>query len=241
MIKLRHLLPVLFAATACLSPAADKVAMRDHLRNVRYGEILVVTGGPWRFTAHVYNTLGLNDCPQAQWEKLDHAQLRKEFHARSVILNGPRYFLMDQNSLANPGKVAAFGGLEARHLADVEATLPTVLRGRAKPYTENTVKRTTRYVFKKDRPVHELVAPDGTVYVMQTYARIIDPKLSIGDLDGLGKRLKLPKGWTYRTRVPSQDLVLTTSGTAKVLQDDLENTYQRVEKSAAASGARHAK
>jgi hypothetical protein len=221
------LVAVALVLGAPLVQAAPEYAQRSHLRNARYGEILVVTGGPFSFTGHVYNTIGLNDCPQAAWEALDPATIKKQFKARSVILNGPRYFMMDTNALAHPGGVANFGPLEARHLADLAIPLTNVLRGRSRPYTENKVARTTKYVFKKDRPVYELVSPKGVVYVMQSYARIVDPKLSESDLPTLGKRLKLPDGWQYRVRVPKEDLVLTTSGTAYVLQDDLENSYQR--------------
>jgi haloalkane dehalogenase len=202
---------------------------RTNMRGERYGEILVVTGGPLHFTGHVYNTIGLNDCPEAQWKALDPEKLKKQFKARSVLLNGPRAFVMDSNALAKPGAVATFDGLEARHLADVAISLGTILKGRAKAYTENRVARTSRYVFKKGRPVYELLSPDGRTYVMQSYSMIVDPSLKMSDLAGLGSRLQLPAGWKYRTRVPSEDLVMNATGTAYVLQDNLENSYQRME------------
>lgn len=202
-------------------------ATRDHMFNVRYGEILVVTGGPLSYTAHVYNTIGLNDCPEAQWKAIDPAKLKKERHARAIIMNGPRYFLMDSNSLASPGGVEIFGGLQLRHLADLKLSPVMVLRGRSKPYQENTVERTTEYVFRKGRTIYELVSPDGKTYVMQSYARIVDPKLSEPDLAGLGRRLSLPKGWSYQPVKLKEDLVLRAAGKATVIQDELQNTYQR--------------
>lgn len=218
---------VLFALTS-LAPATESMRTRNNMRNARYGEIILVKGGPFRFTGEVYNTLGLNDCPEAQWKALDPAQIKKQYKARSVLLNGPRYFLMDSNSLANPGGVATFGGLQARHLASVDISLADVLRGRAKPYTATTVNRTTRYVYRKGLPTYQLISPDGQTYVMQTYARIVDPKLSMSDLPTLGRRLKLPKGWQYKVVVPKEDLVMTTTGKAYVLQDDLQNSYQKM-------------
>ncbi len=203
------------------------VGVRDHLRGVRYGEILVVTGGPLSFTAGVYNTLGLNDCPEAEWKALDAGALKKEFRAAAIIFNGPRYFLMDRNSLTNPGKVATFGKLQARHLADVEIPLTTMLRGKSKPYVENTVKRTSEYLYRKGSRIYELVSPDGDVFTMQTYAQIVDPKLTEADLVTLASRLKLPVGWQYRTRILDGDLVLKADGVAYVLQDDFQNSYQR--------------
>jgi hypothetical protein len=206
---------------------AEHIAWRDHMRNARYGEIVVVTGGPFQFVGHVYNTIGLNDCPEAAWKALDPKQLAKEWKARSVILNGPRYFMMDRISLANPGGVASFDGLQARHLADVDISLASVLRGKAQPYTDNVVKRTTVYVYSKGKMVYELLAPDGRVYVLQTYALIVDPHLTEADLASLGSHLQLPQGWKYQARKLDKDLELRTTGTAYVLQDNLENSYQR--------------
>ena len=228
-IRLLPLFALLFGLTAAPRPAhADDVRYRDHMRGARYGEIVVVTGGPFQFVGHVYNTLGLNDCPEATWKALDPKQIAKQWHARSVLLNGPRYFLMDRVSIANPGPVATFGGLQARHLADVKISLFTILKGHTKPYTENVVSRTTTYVYRAGRPVYELFSPDGREYVMQTYALIVDPNLTMTDLATLGKRLHLPSGWHYRVRTPDQDLVLKANGTAYVLQDELDNSYQRV-------------
>lgn len=202
---------------------------RDHLRNQRYGEILVVTGGPLVFTGHVYNTIGLNDCPEKWWKSLDPQQIKKTFKAKSVILNGPRYFLMDRNALQNPGGVADFQGEQLRHLANVRLPLLRVLQGRSKPYTENRVMRTSEYLYRPGNRIYELVSPEGHRYVMQSYAQIVDPELNEPALKDLGEKLKLPKGWKYESRVLTRPLILRTSGVAYVLQDELLNSYQRAE------------
>jgi hypothetical protein len=64
------------------------------------------------------------------------------------------------------------------------------------------------------------------VYVMQAYAQILDPTLTIGKLRTLGRRLDLPAGWRYRTRRLTHDLALGANGTATIVQDELQNTYQ---------------
>jgi hypothetical protein len=64
---------------------------------------------------------------------------------------------------------------------------------------------------------------------MQAYAAIIDKTLTYGDLPKLGPKLKLPSGWTYSSTVPDKDLVLGASGKAIVVQDDLDNTYQKLD------------
>ena len=54
----------------------------------------------------------------------------------------------------------------------------------------------------------------------------VDPDMSEAALEGLGSRLALPKGWTYRTRILDEELVVdTTDHLASVVQDEFENTY----------------
>lgn len=212
--------------------ATAEVGERSNLRDARYCEILVVTGRFNDIEAAVYNTIGLNDCPAEQWEALDPEQLEEEFRANEIILNGPRHFMMDQISLAEPGEVASFDGLEMRHLATVQLPAGSLigdnLEGR--PYTENTIERETEYVFRAGRPIYELVSPDGQVYVLQSYSQIVDPTLTQDDLPALGDRLDLPQGWQYRVRELDEDFTLRTVGElAYVIQDDLKNTYQRVD------------
>jgi hypothetical protein len=94
------------------------------------------------------------------------------------------------------------------------------------PYTERHVNRGAVFFFDAGKPVHELVAPDGTAYVMQAYCLGVDPTLTADALPTLGDRLALPEGWTYRTRVLDEELVVdTTTTTAVVLQDEFENSY----------------
>ena len=226
--------PLPTATLSVLFLVANPVALaepagRDHMRNARYCEMLVVSGGPLSLTAQVYNTPGLNDCPAEALQKLDAEALARQYDARKVILNGPRHFLMDEASLAKPGKTARFGEMEARLLAEVELSPTILLKGRSKPYEETQVKRSTRYVFLRGKPVHQLTAADGRRFVMQSYSQQVDAQLDMASLDNLGTRLKLPHGWSYQTLTPTQDLILEASGTATVLQDDLLNTYQRVD------------
>jgi hypothetical protein len=95
-----------------------------------------------------------------------------------------------------------------------------------KLYSDRTIARHNTWEWKSGRTVFELVAPGGDTYVMQSYAQIVDPGLTIAQLPGLGKRLELPPGWRYRSRKLKKPLVLTADGEATILQDDLQNTYQ---------------
>jgi hypothetical protein len=82
------------------------------------------------------------------------------------------------------------------------------------------------FVFDAGRPVFEIVDADSRRWVMQTFSRTVDPELSMNDLAGLADRLALPDGWRYETHVLDAPLrVDTTTRSAKVLQDDLGNSY----------------
>jgi len=62
--------------------------------------------------------------------------------------------------------------------------------------------------------------------VMQSYSEMVDPSLRMADLQNLGSRLKLPAGWKFPTRILSESLRVVATGEARIVQDDLENTYQ---------------
>ena len=196
----------------------------ESLHGMRYCEVLAVFVDGGSVEAQVWGTQGLNLCPQQAWNELDAATLRDELGAARVLLNGPRHFLVDA-VLADmlpdvPHKM--FGGLEMRQLATVQIDAMTEMAA----YVERRVNRTTVFTFRSGQTVYELVTSDGTVYVMQSYALIVDPALNEASLASLGERLEPPTGWQYRVRVLDADLQVHADGVAVVVQDELQNTYQ---------------
>jgi hypothetical protein len=172
----------------------------------------------------------LNDCPADVWSAADTERLKTALGALAVTRNGPRYFMMDSLATRNvSSEVVTFEGLTMRLVAVVRIA-PSQLSSR-KPYVETTIERTTEYTFLAGKPVYELVPPGGPSYVLQSYAQIVDASLTSASLAALADRLHVPDGWTYRVRTLEQDLVLRTSGEITVIQDDLENTYQRLDPS----------
>jgi hypothetical protein len=201
------------------------------MRGARYGEVLLISGHLTHFEAAVYNTLGLNDCPDALWSQLDAEVIAKDFKARAVILNGPRYFLMDSTTVESEidDEPVSFGGLQMRRMATVRIPLRRMIGGvKRSPYAENVVERTTTYVYERGRVVYELAAPDGATYVMQSFSLQVDPTLSESRLESLGDRLRLPEGWRYQVRKLDADWSVRADGAAYLIQDDFENSYQRV-------------
>lgn len=202
--------------------------MLDDVRDRRYCELLVAKRQGMHLSADVYNTLGLNDCPQAVWDAIDIAKVASELGAVRVIRNGPRHFIMDRLASGDANRSPAdIQGLAMRPVATVGLRLLDLLEKRSS-YVERTIHRTTNWIFLAGKPVYELVSPKGQVYVMQSYAQIVDPNLAYNDLAALGSRLKPPKGWQYRSRTLTADLVAPAVGEAHVIQDELQNTYQRL-------------
>nr|WP_246520084.1 hypothetical protein [Ancylobacter lacus] len=222
---------LLGAGTLRPGPAAAQTpapTIPADLRNARYCEVLPVRLTVEGLKATVYNTLGYGDCPADKWDALTEADLRRYFDVLEIKRNGPRYFIMDRiiaSGATRDGDVITIGGITFVKRAEIS---PSLSQAREPSYTEQTIDRDTIYEFDAGKPVFQLTAPDGSVYVMQTYAAFVDTSLTYDDLPKLGARLKLPTGWTYTMRVPDSVLVLKAAGKAIVIQDDLKNTYQKV-------------
>ncbi|MEQ9496666.1 MAG: haloalkane dehalogenase [Deltaproteobacteria bacterium] len=194
-------------------------------RGSRYCEVLLVRMNGGGLQAEVWGTPGLSDCPVEGFATLDADTIRAETGAFAVVINGPRYWLVDAASseIPLPDRMM-FGALWMRKLATVDVeTNPN-----AAPYEEAVVLRSTMYRFDAGSEIYRLTAPGGTEYVMQSMSQMEDPDQELAGLPTLGDRLALPQGWTYEAVTLEAELVMSTEGEAIVLQDDLLNTYQRV-------------
>ncbi len=213
------------SATTSGSTTSTTVAARD-LVGKRYCEVLLVHLTASGLVATVYNTYPLNACPEAQWAALDAKEIASANGVPFAELNGPRYWLMNSIYKERSGAevVKTFGGIAM--IEEATVVLGTSVAAAEVPYTPHAVSRQASFTFAAGRQVYELVAPDGTVWVMQTYSQIKDPTLSTADLPGLASRLTLPAGWTYRVRTLTKPLVVATEDhPAQVLQDTLEDSY----------------
>jgi hypothetical protein len=205
--------------------ADAQVRTVSNQRGTRYGEILAVFSDGEQFTAQVYGTQLLNDCPQNLWETLVPEVISEELGALIVKLNGPRYWVLD--GLGSKGTplepvLREFNGLLMRRIAVLELGANPV----QVPYTVRKVDRRVTMFFDAGSPVYELIDPDGLSYVMQAYCTGVDTALDETSLADLGGRLALPTDWAFRTRILEEELIVDTSqSVATVLQDELENTY----------------
>lgn len=84
-------------------------------RNLCFCEVIrVMPGG-----AEACNSTGMNDCSPVLWKVLDTHQLKSECNAQFVVLNGPRFWMMDEQTLWFGG-TDSFGGVDMKWAA----TLP---------------------------------------------------------------------------------------------------------------------
>ncbi|CAB4648720.1 unannotated protein [freshwater metagenome] len=197
------------------------------MRNVRYGEVLGVFVRDTELYAEVWGTQMLHDCPMEWWNSLDPETLKTDLGALGIKMNGPRHWVLDGfgNKTAHIEPVIRdFNGLPMRRIATVEfkpGDKPVT-----SPYEERHVNRGAVFFWDAGTEVYELVRPDGEAYVMQALCNAVDESLSIDNLAELGSKLQLPQGWSYRTRILEEDLVVDTSDHfATVVQDEKENTY----------------
>jgi hypothetical protein len=225
-------LPLSLAALLATGPVCGQP---QALRDQRYCEVLV--GAHGSYFPHeliVYNTIGLNDCPQSVWSRITTAKVKAEARAHFVRLNGPRHWTIDAfvgSELLNPA-VRTFEGLAMREAGVLRLGFRDFLSQR--PYAEHAVARKTTELFKAGLPVFQLLDSDGEVFFMQSYSLQVDPWQTMDALKTLGQRLRLPRGWSFRVVTLRSDYLLESAGgQATVIQDDLLNTYQ---KSAAKAG-----
>lgn len=210
-------------------PSTDDL-FPNGLRDVRYGEVLLLSEADGTWSAEVWNTLGLNDCPQEAWAALDADAIATERGAALALLNGPRRWVLDTivPRAAGERRLTRFGDLDMFLAATVELGSTPPAPGAA--YEERRIARDTIFRFKPGTTTHQLTAPDGQRYVMQAYSHAVDPDQTLATLEGLATRLALPAGWTFATSTLDRTLdLLSTDGVATVVQDELQNTYQRID------------
>jgi len=197
------------------------------LLDARYCEVLLGSISGATIEIDVYNTIGLNDCPQADWEALDADAIKNDFMVDAAILNGPRYWTLTRfaEGVLQSEDVVTFGAIDMRIGGRISLPISVVTEGNP-PYQDRTIQRDTVVVFAADQRVYEIVDDKARVFIMQSYSTQFEPQ-TLASLETLGERLSLPQGWSYRTRVLTEDLqVEAVDNMATVLQDDFTNTYQ---------------
>ena len=206
----------------------------DRVRGQRYTEIFLIApaeGG--ELVGSIYNTIGLNDpggsgdtSPQPLLDRLDMQALAQEYGSTSAFKNSPLWCLDWLEIMA--GRERDFQGLKARWVMWLD--VPKGFGHQAEmAYKPIVGKRDTQFGINKGSPAFILDDPEGNSWVMKSVRLIVDPGQTYEAMADLGERLHLPPGWFYRAVTLEEDLVLTPEdGTARILQDEVGNTYDRV-------------
>jgi hypothetical protein len=226
----------LFSAKLPHDDTGAKLMRFENVCGQRYTEIFLIGGHAiiHDLNAGIYNTIGLNDpngtgdtCPQAVLDQVDVDALKEQYNILGAFKNGPRLWTLDWVEVM-VAKERDFNGLKARWV--MWLNVPKEMRKHESvAYKQIHGKRDTNLGINKGSRVFLLDDPSGDTYCMKSASLIVDPHQTYDSLEDLGSRLKPAPGWTFRTEVLEQDLVLTAdNGAVTITQDELGNTYDRV-------------
>lgn len=207
--------------------SATNAADIQTLRGQRYCEILL---GNHLSKIKVYNTIGLNDCPERLWHQVDAAQIKHQTKAQFVHLNGPRYWMIDsmQNSnFVNP-TIQVFGNLRMREAGVLKLNFKDVMNA-DKPYRKHVVNRETTWIYESGKPIYMIENTQGEIFIMQSFS-IQQTNQTIASLATLKNKLHLPAGWKFSTKMLDKKIyVIAKNRMAVVIQDEFLNTYQQLQ------------
>ena len=200
-------------------PAVSAQYYTDTLE-VRYCELVL----NYDDRAEIYNSTGLTDCPDDQWDNLDVDSIAQTYGANSVDKNGPQYWMTDNLTLYG-SEPFDLGGIMMRF----GATLPPPTPGGSSdppPYSVFSPTKTQYNEYNAGSTVYQLVDPDGNVYVLQARKNTV----SADSLATLGDQLSLPDGWEYRAVVLDADLEfnMTSDMAIPSTADDFGQIYVQI-------------
>ena len=206
----------------------EKTVVEKHVvikgRPIHYHEVLVGYRSWLDYSIVIYNDL--NDVlTDKEFYSLDEEKIKQEANADVVILNGPRYWVLDEIQATKIAPRRMLGGFEWSIPGAVKLSIFAIVN--RKPFNVMQVNRDTVYRYYKGSKVYQLINDKGDVFTMQAFSQIVDKNQSLDSLDTLGQRINLPKGWSYRVVTLDQELTLDSGGKAFILQDQMQNTYQR--------------
>jgi hypothetical protein len=188
--------------------------------------------------AEVYNTTGTTGpgggCPPEPFAAIKTKELAEKLDAALVYMNpnpqtARRHWVMDENWVYSIGETIDFDGVQATWMASM-TPLDILSALNAGPYFPTQIYRHSKYLYAKGSAVFLMRAPEGKVWVMQSYANEVDPTLALAQLPELGAKLKdLPKDWTFEVKTLDRDLTVEperVQGVARIVRDELHDVYE---------------
>jgi hypothetical protein len=203
-----------------------EIHMQD-MRGYRFCEVgLITSTSQGDAIVNIWNTTGACDPGPEQFDALDADEIARENGAMRAWLNPVRLWMFDRLDVREAGDDKTFGTITGTWMGVVGAAtlMQATAQGSFNPaytYSNNT------FTFTEGSEVYLLDAPDGEVFIMQSFARHLNPTLSEDDLAHLYRRLDLPHRWGFRAEMLDQDLEVTPNpdNLAHVLYDNLQNAY----------------
>ncbi|HMS66430.1 MAG TPA: hypothetical protein PKD83_14395 [Ignavibacteria bacterium] len=210
----------------------EHIDQPSELKNVRgkeYCELFIAYRNFKNYKVGIYNNIARAFIPDSDFEKMDIEELKKESGAKAVVKNGPRYWVLDSILGYCKGECRKFSGYEFDLVGIIEKSVSELKEDvkNRKLYTEQAIERYTDWIYNKGEKMYELKSESGIVYTMQSASLEISSGQKLSDLDSLPEKLNLPAGWKFNIKIPDEDVIYSIRGDAKVIQDDLRNTYQR--------------
>jgi hypothetical protein len=202
--------------------------LRD-LRGYRFCEVGLVTGtSPDNAIVNIWNTTSACDPTPEQFDALDADTIARENGALRAWLNPVRHWMADRLDVSEAGDDRSFESITGTWMGVVAAaTVPQ--DGVQGSYDPGYLRSNSTFTYNRGSEVYVLQAPDGEVFVMQSFTPHSDPALSNDNLAHLAGRLELPTGWGFRAETLDHDLEVSSAkndNLAHVVQDNLHNVYQ---------------
>ncbi len=205
-----------------------EIHMRD-MRGYQFCEVCLVTGATADTAiVNIWNTNGVCDPKPELLDALDVEAIAQENGALYATVGPLRNWMFDRLDVWEAGADKNFGSITATWVGAAEASTMKLTEAQG-GYRPAYMYRNGTVTFDEGSQVYVLDAPDGEVFVMESFTRHWDAALSEDELAHLGGRLDFPSGWGFRAEMLDQDLAVSSAhhgNLAHVVQDNLHNAYQ---------------
>ncbi len=196
-------------------------------RDQLFAGCAVIIGTGRNARSHMHATTGISIATDKTPDMIDTARLARELGADMCAVNRGRIWTIDEAEFLG-GYIVDFHGVKMTWVGEMVAA--NLFEQFQNAYLPSLIQRFTAWTFHVGKPIQVLREPNGPVWVMQEYTKVVDPSLNIDNLHTVGEKLgKLPKGWAFETMTLTEELVLDTmrsDGWASILRDELGCTYQ---------------
>ena len=153
-----------------------------HLTNFRphrFCEVALITGtSKANAIAEFYNSTGTDDPTPERFAALDENEDHQGEPARKAFLNPSRHWMFDEFEVYEDGIDRTFGDIKMTWMGvvPVEELEKGVTKGH---YVPGYIYRNTQYTFNKGSEIYLLDAPDGEVFVMQSFTNFVQKEVDI--------------------------------------------------------------